>query len=488
MTIAYPLDSPLPAHYVTGHMGISRSVPLRLVVLKEEESDVSEDHAGLRAMLRGQISRRELVHRIATTGVAAPVLAGVATSRSGSVAAQHADLEAKLTIWGWEAALNGLKVVDAEFAQAYPKITLDYVPRPPADTYQQLQLAASAGAGGPDISVIEDSHLAQFVLLEVLADLTEQVAPYIDKVNDYRWLQAKSEDRYYAMPWDSGPVAVFYRRDVFEKAGVDPTSIKTWEDYYTAAKTIKDKAGAAMLAQAKARNSGRTFEMMLWQRGLGYIDQDGKVILDSEPRIQETLEYLGRFWTEDLATDTEEWTDPWYKEMADGTVASIPGAVWMGTFFKSFIAPDAAGKWGVIKLPTWSEEPSQASNDGGSALAIFEASKQQEAAWAYVEFHLCREDSQLKIYKETDLFPGLETTYTDPFFQEPDPYFADQPVRAIFAEVVSQIPGAGIYTTDYQEMNGLLTPELQRYAVGEQDAKDALSNAADAIRERTGRS
>lgn len=437
-------------------------------------------------ILGSRISRRNLMKHAALTSSAAALLAGPLSNRAAL--AQDQNLEAKLTIWGWDAALNGLKVVDAAFTEAFPKITLEYVPRPPADTYQQLQLSATAGSGGPDISVIEDSHLAQFVQLGVLADITDQASPYVDKINDYKWLQAKSEDRIYAMPWDSGPVAVFYRNDVFEKAGLNPDSIKTWDDYYQAAHTAKSAGGAAMLAQSKARNSGRTFEMMLWQRGLGYIDADGSVILDKEPKIQETLEFLGKFWQEELATDTEEWTDPWYKEMADGAVATIPGAVWMGTFLKSFIAPDAAGKWGVFKLPTWGDEPSQSSNDGGSALAIFETSKQKDAAWAYVEFHLGREDQQLEMYKQTDLFPSLETTYTDPFFKEPDPYFADQPVRSLFAEMVAQIPAAGIYSPDYQEMNGLLVPELQKYAAGEQDAQAALKNAADAIRDRTQRS
>jgi lactose/L-arabinose transport system substrate-binding protein len=91
------------------------------------------------------------------------------------------------------------------------------------------------------------------------------------------------------------------------------------------------------------------------------------------------------------------------------------------------------------------------------------------------------------MYRETDLFPSLETTYTDPFFEEPDPYFSDQPVRQLFAEIVNEIPEAGIYTADYQEMNGLLVPEIQRFAVGDQSAEEALANAANAIRDRTQR-
>jgi lactose/L-arabinose transport system substrate-binding protein len=440
-------------------------------------------------------SRRDLVRRAAVSGVAVPALLGGATlgtshaqtPAASPVITPNPDIQGSLTIWGWDAALNALQVVDATFQEAFPNIQLEYVPRSPADTYQQLQLAASAGSGGPDISVIEDSHMAQLAQLGVLADLTDRVTPYLDKMNSYKWPPSQFEDSYYAMPWDSGPCAVFYRRDVFESAGVDPQTIATWDDYYQAAMTIKEQAGVPMLQLAKARNDGRTFEMMLWQQGLGYVDADGKVMLDVEPKVKATLEYLGKFWTDELVADTEPWTDPWYAEMADGKVATNPAAVWLGTFLKSFIAPDAAGTWGVFPLPVWEEGGATSSNDGGSQLAIWGQSEQQEAAWAYIEFHLGREDSQLTMYRETDLFPSLETTYTDPFFDEPDPYFGDQPVRQLFTEVVEHIPEAGIYTVDYQEMNGLLVPEIQRFAVGDQSAENALANAASAIRDRTQR-
>lgn len=449
-------------------------------------------------VLDGISSRRDLLRRAAAAGVTVPAVLGGLAPQAHLAAGQtpaataapvtpNPDIQGSLSIWGWDAAIAALQVVDPAFHEAYPNIQISYVPRPPADTYQQLQLAASAGSGGPDISVIEDSHLAQFSELGVLADVTDQVAPYLQIMNSYKWPPALAEDRYYAMPWDSGPVAVFYRRDVFESAGIDPASIKTWDDYYQAATTIKQEAGVPMLQLAKARNDGRTFEMMLWQQGLGYVDAEGNVILDTEPRIQQTLEYLGQFWSEELAADTEPWTDPWYQEMAEGTVATNPAAVWLGTFLKSFIAPDAAGTWGVFRLPTWGPEGAAASNDGGSQLAIWGQSEQQEAAWAYIEFHLGREESQLAMYRETDIFPSLETTYTDPFFEEPDPYFGDQPVRQLFADVVGQVPDAGIYTADYQEMNGLLVPEIQRFAIGDLSAEEALANAAGAIRDRTQR-
>jgi lactose/L-arabinose transport system substrate-binding protein len=329
--------------------------------------------------------------------------------------------------------------------------------------------------------------LAQFVKLGGLADVTDLVKPFTGQVNAYRWKPATKDGRIYAMPWDSGPVAVFYRRDVFSKAGIDPESIRTWDDYYRAATVIKQKTGIPMWPQPKARNDARLLEMLLWQQGLGYVDAQGNVILDKDPRVQRTLEFMGRFWREDLSLDTEWWQDPWYKALGGGKVATIPEAVWMGTFFRDFIDPKGTGHWGVFKLPMWEPGGSQASNDGGSTLAIFEQSKQKDAAWAYVEYHLTRAESQLQMYEKTDIFPALETTYQDPFFQQPSEYFGGQKVRELFVDVVRKIPEAGVYTSEYQEMNALMASQVQSFALGKQTAQQALAKAAAAIRSRTSR-
>ena len=268
----------------------------------------------------------------------------------------------------------------------------------------------------------------------------------------------------------------------------DADAIETWEDYHDAALTIQETVGVPMWQQSQAHNDARKFEMLMWQRGLGYVDEDGNVILDTEPGIEEILEYMGRFWDEDLAADTEPWTDGWYREMNDGDVATVPGAVWMGTFLKSFIAPETEGLWGVFRLPVWESGDAQASNDGGSALAIPEQSEQKEAAWAYIEFHLGRVDSQVRMYEASDIFPALEDAYDDPFFAEPDPYFDGQEVRSLFADLVQEVPTAGVYNPDYAAMNEITAVEIQRFATGRQSASEALANAAEEIRARTGRS
>jgi lactose/L-arabinose transport system substrate-binding protein len=413
------------------------------------------------------------------------------------VNAQNPDLSGKIVIWGWTAAIRDTMEaagIVENFRAEYPNVEVEIVYYAPSDVYTNLPLALTAGSGACDVCLVEDSHLSEFVYLGGLTDLTESVEPYLDKTNAYRWPNAEYEGRYYAMPWDSGPVVMYYRHDVFEAAGLDtdPEAVSemvaTWEGYLNTCRTIKEETGLYCFAMNKANNYGRLYEMMLWERGLGYYDREtGAVIVDS-PENVEMLEMLGKFWEEDLVSDNLEWTDPWYAEfseiLAEGgkPVATLIEASWMDVFFKSWIAPGTEGLWGVAYMPGWDATTARAANDGGSAFVIPEQSQNKEAAWAFIEFALGREESQLAMFDISGFIPALETTYGDPLFQEPDPFFADQVTRAVYADVVEKIPDATIYGPHYSMMNGAVSLAIQLYATGQASAQDALTQVAEEIR------
>lgn len=405
----------------------------------------------------------------------------------GATLAQNTGLKGELTVWGWKGSLDGLRLLNDDFAKAYPNIKLTFVQRPPLDTYQQLQLAVAAGSGAPDVTVVEDAVLPKFIELGAFADITQQVGPLAKQLNRFKLKIATSEGKVYAMPWDSGPVVLYYRRDLLQKAGIDPASLKTWDDLYRAGARIKAKTGARLFPLAKARNDARMFETFLWQQGLGYTNAKGAVILDKDPRITRTLEYFGKLYKDDLVADIESWTDPYYKVISEGEVATLPMAAWMGGFLKGWIAPKTVGQWGVVQLPTFGGVVARASNDGGSQMAILQQSKSKDLAWAYVQFVLGRPESQLKMFESKDLFPALESTYASPVFNQADPFFGNQNVRQTYAQVVKTVPNATVYSADYQEMNSLMSTELQKFALGQQNAAATLKSAAQKIRERTGR-
>lgn len=413
--------------------------------------------------------------------------------------------EGKITIWGWTAAirdtLEASGVVD-DFKAEYPDVELDIVYYAPSDVYTNLPLALTAGEGACDVCLVENSHIAEYVHLGGLLDLSDKVQPYLDKMNDYKWYDCEKDGQYYCMPWDSGPVVMYYRRDIFEAAGLptDPAevseTIATWDDYLEACRTIKEETGAYCFAHNKANNYARLYEMVLWQRGLGYYNPDtGEVTVDSPENVA-TLEMFGQFWEEDLVSDALEWTDPWYAELAalpqaaeeavaeeiQHPIATLIEASWMEIFLKSWIAPGTAGKWGVAYMPAWEEGGVRAANDGGSAFVIPEQSTTPDAAWAFIEFALGRRESQLKMFAISGFIPSLETTYDDALFLEGDSFLAGQNARKVYADVVQKIPEAGIYGPNYAMMNSAVSVAIQRYATGEVSAEQALKEAAAEIR------
>src|SRR5690242_3610301 len=71
----------------------------------------------------------------------------------------------KIVLWGWSYdVFQTPGLVDA-FKQEYPDVDVEIVTYKSGDTYQNFQLAVTAGQGAPDVVQLENSHLAQFVNL-----------------------------------------------------------------------------------------------------------------------------------------------------------------------------------------------------------------------------------------------------------------------------------------------------------------------------------
>lgn len=403
-----------------------------------------------------------------------------------------------ITLWGWSYPTMVETGLIEAFNAEYPEVEVEIVEYNSGDTYQNLSLAVEAGEGLPDVVMLENSHLAGFVEQGGLLDITDRAQPYLDVMNDYKWIEAEKDGEIYAMPWDSGPVVLYYRRDILDAAGLasDADSVNelvsTWDGYLELCKTVQSETGLDCFSLSRANNDARLFEIALWQQGLGYYNEAGEVTVDS-PRAVATLEKFGEFWDADVVSDEQPWTDPWYTELAEpdistGTpVASIVEASWLGVFLKTWIAGDTtSGLWGVARMPAFEEGQPRAANDGGSTLAIPARANNPDAAWAFIEFTLGRRDSQLAMFEYSDFLPSLETTYDAPLFEEPEDFFGGQVVRTLYRDVVDEIPQALIYGPDYTLMNSHVALAIQKYATGELSASEALGEAAESIREETG--
>lgn len=374
----------------------------------------------------------------------------------------------------------------AEFAAACPDLEIINGARDWDDIQTQMQLAITAGEGGCDLCPMEQKDISRFVYGGGLLDISDKVEPYIDSISAGAWEAVTGADgAIYGLPSDVGPVVMYYRRDVFELAGLpsDPESVTnmvaTWDDYLDVCSTIKESTGLDCFNNTKANNDARTYEMMLWSHGLGYFDNDGNLTVASNENV-EILELMGAFWEQDLVTDHDSWTDEWYASFSsfDEPVATLVIAGWMEIFLPTWIAPDTAGLWGVARMPAGTgDNAARSALDGGSALFIPAHSDQSEAAWALMEYAILNYENALLWRTAGGNFPVLSDVYDDPALEEPDAFFAGQMTTPLYLDVYNSVPAVNIWGPDYTMMNEVVSTAIQRYARGEMTAAEALETA-----------
>ncbi|MCZ9346701.1 extracellular solute-binding protein, partial [Streptomyces sp. TRM76130] len=123
----------------------------------------------------------------------------------------------EITVWAWEPTLEE---VVADFEKEHPKVKVNLVNAGTnADEYTALSNAISAKKGVPDVAQIEYYAIGQYALSKGLTDLSEFGAGKLAAhYSPGPWSAVQSgTDSVYALPMDSGPMALFYNKTVFDK-------------------------------------------------------------------------------------------------------------------------------------------------------------------------------------------------------------------------------------------------------------------------------
>ncbi|AOM84238.1 ABC transporter substrate-binding protein [Salisediminibacterium beveridgei] len=404
-----------------------------------------------------------------------------ATNEGGS------DVSGEISVWGWNVAAAAMEQSLEEFNEMYPDVTVNIEDIGREDVYDRLTVGLAAGGSGlPDVTMLEtdrlDNYFAEFP--EGFVNLDDHgFADHEDKFAPSKVEAIKGPDgNNLAAPWDIGPAGVFYYVPHFEEAGVDPDDIETWDDFIAAGEEILDATGAAMVPVDIA-NDDALFRMMMNQLGVYYFDEAGDIEIASADAAT-AMSKIQEMHEKDLVANTDGW-DGTVTATVNHTVATVPFGVWYaGTITDQ--APDQSGDWGVFKLPAFEEGGNRDANLGGSDLSVLSNTEYPEAAYAFVEFFTTEVEPQIEGMVEYGLFPSLLATYDEPYFEENNEFFNDEPIWALFADVVEGTPSAN-YTNDYARAFRYASDAQANALLSGEDPQVALEEAAERIANETGR-
>jgi len=129
-----------------------------------------------------------------------------------------------------------------QFTASHPSIKVDFQEVPWAGYNEKFTSAFAAGQP-PDVSYQTESFPTFVKAGNILPldDLMQQSGFDKGYMLDLAWTCAEYEGKTYAMPWIEGGSNMFYNRDLFEQAGLDPdTPPDTMADFLEYAKKITD--------------------------------------------------------------------------------------------------------------------------------------------------------------------------------------------------------------------------------------------------------
>ncbi|USD65836.1 extracellular solute-binding protein [Vibrio sp. SCSIO 43136] len=400
----------------------------------------------------------------------------VALGLSGAAVAADADIRFD----GFPDFDSSLKVILPDFEKK-TGIKVDYLMNNHGDHHTKLTTNLATGSGAGDVIVVDVEKIGPFVASGGLVNLSEKYGAdkYADDFAQYAWAQGKGGDGdVYGIPVDLGPGVMYYRTDIFEKAGIDVNeAIKDWDSYIAAGEKLKAQnvqliASAADVAQAIIYTTVPEGE------GL-YFDKDGNPVVTSE-RFVHAFEVAKKIRDKGLDGRITAWTNEWYEGFRTGTLATQLSGAWLLGHLNNWIAPDTKGKWAVSNLPdgiygSW----------GGSFLSIPTQSKKQDEAWQLIEYFTTDRAVQLKHFETIAAFPANSTTYDDALFDQEIEFLGGQKARLLFAEVAKNIkpvqPGKG----DHVARSIILENALMEVLDQDKDIKSALKDAERLIKRRT---
>ncbi|MGW1176467.1 ABC transporter substrate-binding protein [Kitasatospora sp. NPDC002543] len=394
-----------------------------------------------------------------------------------------AALTGKVTIWSWDVAAKAMQRLGKAFEQAHPGTTVDVVDIGYDNAYDKITVGFGAGSGLPDILTVEGHKLPTYIgnFPNGLVDLTSRAGNLKEQYAESAWRTVTdTKGKVFALPWDSGPCALFYRRDLFQQAGIDPAGLNTWDDYLTAGTTLKAATGKRLITLDTKRDS--FFALLLQQQGQRWFT-GGKVAV-ATPAAERALTLMKQLVDRDLV-DFESGWDGLVSATHDGKSATNPTAAWWDGTLTTDLA-DLGGKFGVVPLPAFTPGGTRTSNSGGSALCVTAQSRNPETAWAFLSFLLADKANQASMMRHEGLFPAYLPALDDPYFQQPAPYYDGQPAMRLFADLTRSIPTVE-FTSEDSKAGDIVTTAVNQVLHNGADPGTVLRSAARQIATATGR-
>jgi len=412
--------------------------------------------------------------------LAASALALTACSSGGGGGGGAAESRGDITIWysnNEQEVAWGEQMVEAWNAD-HPdeQITGQEIP---AGRSSEEVIGAAITAGNAPCLIYNTapSAVGQFEKqggLVSLSDFDDGVDYIEERSGDLAPQYQNTEGAYFQMPWKSNPVQIFYNKEMFAQAGLDPEnpSLATYDEFLETSRALVE-AGVAPVAIQPAPTT-EFFQMQFDFYPLYAAETDGaQLVEDDVATFDDDAGYaVADFWAtmyeEGLSSEEQFQGD----SFADGNSAMAIVGPWAVSVYQDI-------DWGAVPVPTSegkSPEDTWTFSDAKN-IGLYSACENQATAWDVLKFSTSEEqDGQLlELTGQMPLRQDLQGAYPD--------YFAANPAYEAFGDAAGRTVEVPPGPNTVQMLQTFRDAWSESVIFGGGDVEGALDGAASEIDE-----
>lgn len=432
------------------------------------------------------------------TGAMNSTAAATATSIAHEAvkASQGANVVQFIYWHAWTGAAGQMVITVANnFNKSHPDIQVTPQVIPGAD-FDTKALAAVAAGNPPDAMMLWNSYgrVYAYAAQKALTPL-EDVATDVNKLKDWVlptiWDLGTYKGKLYVLPQWSQAYGLFYNKDMFKEAGLDPEKPPaTTDELFAAAQKLTQKDASGNL---KVLGFGGSTWLYIWQAAFGgsLVDDSGSKITANDPKNVEALDYLASFAK---AAGPKKFAD--YNAQ---TTAGAGGVVQYPLVSKR-VAMYVDGVWGLQTIQrtapegfnygtAWIPKPADGYSPSlwtyGDCPAIPAGVKHPQQSAVYVEYltGFGGEDAYVSMMEQSNLqTPSSRKPYDDGKLAN---MIKQYPGLDLLYKEYFQAKGKGVLTPAKIPVGGVydkaLTDAHDEVLLGQLTAKQALDNVTQSV-------
>lgn len=390
---------------------------------------------------------------------------GDSGSAGGSGDSGGSEGKTEITYWGPFSGPDGpnmKKIVDS-YNKSQDKYHVNFQIIPQSDYYKKVDLAFNSKENVPDVLIIHGNQLTKYVNKGLLKNLNDVIGGKIKK-SDYNQTaieQDTFDGKLYAIPLDIHPLVLYWNKDMFKAAGLDPNKPpQTREEFikYAQKLTNADKGQYGYVVPTLWPQQF-IFPTIVYQNGGEFI-KDGKVNFTSDAVVN-ALKFEHDLIYKYKVSPTNVQQDGEVTLFLQGKNAMQLNGPWMLNQFK-----EAGLNFGEAPVPQLGTETQAVFTDGHNFAIPKKDDK--ETVKGVMDF-LKYVAGNGMAWANSGQAPAAKATYTSEEFQS----LKYQPAVAKefdYAQFAPKVPNWGEITTPLWEA-------VNKVLLGNAKAKDALQKA-----------